>query len=199
MVGIRLSAAVRLHYLKHLFGQTVHVLDTLPPGHAVGTITATSNTLQLGISEKLGILIENTSLIVTAFVVALMWSWELALVTSAGFVLIVLVVGIVSPLTVKGQARQAKPESQAATVASEAFASIRMVMACGAQQQIVAKYGAFIEEAKKQAQAISPLTSLQFSLTVSPRCRMSRFSIESNIGSSSAFSGRLLLLSGMAP
>lgn len=198
MIGIRLSAAVRLHYLKHLFGQSIHVLDTLPPGHAVGTITATSNTLQLGISEKLGIFIENTSLIVTAFVVALTWNWELALVTSAGFVLIVLVVGILSPLTLKGQARQAKSESQAATVASEAFSSIRMIMACGAQQQIVAKYGAFIEEAKKQARAISPLTSLQFSLTVSAMIKMPSFDIETKIRSFLVFSELLLLLSGMA-
>lgn len=174
------------------------MLDTLPPGHAVGTITATSNTLQLGISEKLGIFIEYTSLIVTAFIVSLTWNWELALVTSAGFVVIVLVVGTLLPLTVKGQARQAKSESQAATIASEAFASIRMVMACGAQQQIVAKYGAFIEEAKKQARATSPLTSLQFSLTVSDRCRVPVFNIETNSRSFLVFLELSLLLSGMA-
>lgn len=189
MSGIRLSAAVRLHYLRHLFGQSVHVLDTLPPGHAVGTITATSNTLQLGISEKLGTFIECASLIVTAFVVALAWNWELALVTSAGFVVIVLVVGTLFPLTVKGQARQANLESQAATIASEAFGSIRMVMACGAQQQMVAKYSTLIEEAKKQARATSPLTSLQFSLTVSVRCGTAMFSMETNSRSFSVFLG----------
>lgn len=75
-------------------------------------------------------------------------------------------------LLVEKQASQAKPESQAATIASEAFASIRMAMACGAQQQIVAKYGAFIEEAKRQARATSPLTSLQFSLIVRATCKM---------------------------
>lgn len=56
------------------------MLDTLPPGHAVGTITLTSNTLQPGISEKLGIFIEYASLIVTALIIALPWNWELALV-----------------------------------------------------------------------------------------------------------------------
>ncbi|EEU47211.1 uncharacterized protein NECHADRAFT_91658 [Fusarium vanettenii 77-13-4] len=38
-------------------------------------------------------------------------------------------------------------------------------MACGAQQQMVDRYGASIEEAKKHARATSPLTSLQFALT----------------------------------
>lgn len=135
----------------------------------MGTITATSNVLQLGISEKLGVFIEYTSLIIAALVISLTWNWELALVTSSGFVLIVLIVGTLVPLIVKGQARQAKFESKATTIASESLASIRMIMACGAQQQIVDKYGVLVEEAKKQARATSPLTSLQFALTVSDK------------------------------
>ncbi|KAH7211547.1 P-loop containing nucleoside triphosphate hydrolase protein [Fusarium oxysporum] len=38
-------------------------------------------------------------------------------------------------------------------------------MACGAQQQMVDRYGALIEETKKHARATSPLTALQFALT----------------------------------
>ncbi|RSL61962.1 hypothetical protein CEP54_006005 [Fusarium duplospermum] len=165
MIGIRLSAAIRLDYVGHLFNQTIHVLDSLPPGHAVGTITSSSNTLQIGISEKLGTFIEYTSLIIASLIVALTWNWELALVTLSGFVVIILIVGTLFPLTVKGQARQAHAEGQAAGLSSEAFASIRMIMACGAQQQMVDKYGASIEEAKKYARATSPFTSLQFALT----------------------------------
>ncbi|KAH0838927.1 Leptomycin B resistance protein pmd1 [Fonsecaea pedrosoi] len=165
IIGLRLSAAIRRHYLTQLLGQSVHVLDSLPPGHAIGTITASSNTLQLGVSEKLGIVVEYTSLIIAGLVVALVWNWELALVTMSGFVAIVLIVSTLTPMTVKGQARQAKSESQAATIASEAFSSIRMIMACSAQRQIVDKYGDLVEEARKHAQATSPLTSAQFALT----------------------------------
>ncbi|WAO86381.1 Hypothetical protein NCS54_00365300 [Fusarium falciforme] len=165
MTGIRISAAIRLHYVRHLFNQTIHVLDSLPPGHAVGTITSSSNTLQIGVSEKLGTFIEYTSLIIASLIVALTWNWELALVTLSGLVVIVLIVGTLFPLTVKGQARQAQSEGRAAGLASESFASIRMIMACGAQQQMVDRYGASIEEAKKHARATIPLTSLQFALT----------------------------------
>jgi ABC-type multidrug transport system fused ATPase/permease subunit len=175
MTGIRISAAIRLHYVRHLFNQTIHVLDSLPPGHAVGTITSSSNTLQIGISEKLGTFIEYTSLIIASLIVALTWNWELALVTLSGFVVIVLIVGTLFPLTVKGQARQAQSEGEAAGLASEAFASIRMIMACGAQQQMVDRYGASIKEAKKQARATSPLTALQFALTVSPNEQPHKF------------------------
>ncbi|KAM3458663.1 hypothetical protein MY3296_000421 [Beauveria thailandica] len=165
ITGIRLSAALRLHYLQHLFGQSIHVLDTLPSGHAIGTITATRNVLQLGISEKLGTFVEYTALIIGSLIAAFTFNWELALVTSAGFLVIFLIVGTLFPLTVKGQARKTKSEGHAATVASETFASIKMVMACVAEPQIADKYRALLQQAKRHAQATNPLTSLQFALT----------------------------------
>lgn len=154
--------------------------------------------MQLGISEKLGTYIEYMSLIISAIVVAFTWSWELALVTSVGLVAVVLIIGTLLPLTVKRKASQAKSESQAATIASETFAGIRMVMACGAQQQMVDKYSSFIEGAKKEAQAISPITSLQFALTVSSKHTAGLPAYGANMYSSLASSGLSHLLSGMA-
>ncbi|CAG8395687.1 unnamed protein product [Penicillium salamii] len=165
MISIRLSAAIRLHYITHLFSQSVHVLDSLPPGHAVGTITSSSNTLQGGISEKLAIFIEYTTLIIGSFIVAFVQSWELSLVTLAGFFAIMLLAGSLFPFTVKGQTRQIDMEKKAASIASESFASIKMIMACGAQQQTSDKYISFIEQAKRQAQVTNVFTSLQFALT----------------------------------
>ncbi|CAG7996395.1 unnamed protein product [Penicillium salamii] len=165
MISIRLSAAIRLHYITHLFSQSVHVLDSLPPGHAVGTITSSSNTLQGGISEKLAIFIEYTTLIIGSFIVAFVQSWELSLVTLAGFFAIMLLAGSLFPFTVKGQTRQIDMEKKAASIASESFASIKMIMACDAQQQTSDKYISFIEQAKRQAQVTNVFTSLQFALT----------------------------------
>ncbi|KAJ5100387.1 P-loop containing nucleoside triphosphate hydrolase protein [Penicillium angulare] len=165
MIGIRLLAALRLHYLKHLLDQEIHVLDSLPSGYAVGTITSSSSILQGGISEKLAILIEYTTLIVGSFIVAFVWSWELSLVTLSGFFAVVIVAGSLFPLTVKGQTRQMEVEKKAASLASECFSSMKMIMACGAQRQIIEKYNCFIEKARKHAQSTNVFTSLQFSLT----------------------------------
>ena len=167
MIGIRLSAAVRMHYLRHLFGQSIQVLDSLAPGHAVSTITSTSNVLQMGISEKLGVFVEYSALIVSALVVAFTFNWELALVTSAGIMAIILCVGILFPLTVKGQACQAESETAAAAIASEAFGGIRMIMASGAEQHTAEKYGELVDETNRHARSISPITSFQFAITVS--------------------------------
>lgn len=61
MVGLRISAKLRLAYLKALFSLPVSVLDTLPSGQTSNTITTTANVLQVGISEKLGIILRKDS------------------------------------------------------------------------------------------------------------------------------------------
>lgn len=108
MIGIRLSSALRLHYLRRLFGQSIHVLDSMPPGYATNTITSTSNTLQLGISEKLGVFIEYVSTMVAAIIIAFVYSWSLTLVTAATILFIFLSVGILLPCIVKDQGRVTK-------------------------------------------------------------------------------------------
>jgi ATP-binding cassette subfamily B (MDR/TAP) protein 1 len=52
MAGLRMSAKIRSVYLKALFSLPLQVLDTLPSGQAVNTITSTANVLQFGISDR---------------------------------------------------------------------------------------------------------------------------------------------------
>ncbi|KAM4054808.1 ABC transporter [Hirsutella rhossiliensis] len=164
MIGIRLSSAIRLHYLERLFGQSIHVLDSMPPGYATTTITTTSNVLQLGISEKLGVFVEFMATIIAAIVIAFVNSWSLTLVTSAAILFILLTVSLLLPCIVKYQGRVAKAESKSSAVASEALASVRMIMACGAESRIAAKYAVHVEEAKRHARITSPFVALQFGL-----------------------------------
>jgi ATP-binding cassette subfamily B (MDR/TAP) protein 1 len=96
MIGIRMSAAIRLDYLRCLFAQTIHVLDSMAPGAAAGTITTTANTLQLGISEKLGTFVEFSATIICAMIVAFITSWSLTLVTGSVILFLLLVVSVSS-------------------------------------------------------------------------------------------------------
>ncbi|KHN96250.1 MDR efflux pump ABC3 [Metarhizium album ARSEF 1941] len=154
-----------LNYInKALFAQSIHVLDSMPPGYATTTITSTSNTLQLGISEKLGVFVEFSATIIAAIVIAFTYNWLLTLVTASSILFIASTVSILLPFIVKGNTRVTKAEGKAAAVASEAMASIRMIMACGAESRIASKYAAFVEETKKHAQFMSPLIALQFGL-----------------------------------
>lgn len=108
MAGIRLSSAIRLHYLQQLFSQSVHVLDSMSPGYAVNTITSTSNTLQLGISEKLGVFFEYNATIIAALVVAFHANWKLSFVVISVVVFIILTVFILMPFIARGNGRMSQ-------------------------------------------------------------------------------------------
>ncbi|KAJ4166784.1 hypothetical protein NW765_008710 [Fusarium oxysporum] len=164
MIGIRLSSAIRLHYLQRLFGQSIHVLDSMPPGYATGTITSTANVLQLGISEKLGTFVEYNSTIVAAIIVAFVKNWSLTLVTSSIILYLFLVLGTFLPMILKVNALITKAEGRAGAVASEALASVRMVAACGAESRISRRYAQFAEETRQHGKLLSPLVGGQLGL-----------------------------------
>lgn len=164
LIGIRMSAAVRLHYLRALFSQTVHVLDSMPSGAAASTITSTANTLQIGISEKLGVFLEFLSTIVGATIIAFVYSWSLTLVTASVILFIMLVLSILLPFTIKAQGKMSKAEAKGTSVATEAFGTIRMIASCGAETRMSQRYAEWTKKAKQAAQLNSPLLSAQFGL-----------------------------------
>lgn len=164
MIGIRMSAAIRLHYLQSLFNQTIHVLDSMPSGAAAGTITATANILQIGISEKLGTFIEFNATIIAAIIIAFIYSWSLTLVTASGILFIAIVLSILLPYIIKGHANLTKAEAKANSIATEAFSGIRMVTSCGAEERIASRYSEWVIKAKYYGQKVSPLISTQFGL-----------------------------------
>ena len=159
-----MSAAIRLHYLRCLFGQSIHVLDSMAPGAAAGTITTTANTLQLGISEKLGIFVEYMATVIAAAVIAFTYNWSLTLVTCSTILFILLVVSILLPLILKGTEKMTKAETKSSSVANESFAAIRMIAACGAESQMAQRFGKWADAARKHGQRTAPLFAIQFGL-----------------------------------
>ncbi|KAF3055621.1 Multidrug resistance protein 1B [Daldinia childiae] len=164
LIGIRMSAAIRLDYLRCLFSQTIHVLDSMPPGAAAGTITTTANTLQLGVSEKLGVFVEFVVMIIAATIIAFVYNWALALVTCSVLLFILIVISIIIPFYVKGTTKVTRAETKSSSVANEAFSAIRMVVACGAESQVAKRFAAWAQQGQKHGQRISPLIGMQMCL-----------------------------------
>ena len=167
MIGIRLSSAIRLHYLKSLFAQSIQVIDSMPAGAPATAITATSNTLQIGISERLGTFLQSVSTICAALVVSFIWSWNITLVTSSLMLYVLVVLSVVLPLIVKGLTATAKADAEATAIASEALGGIRLVAACGAQGLITSLYEDRVQEAMRRAQRTAPVMGAQLGLLVS--------------------------------
>lgn len=174
LIGLRMSAAIRLDYLRSLLAQSVHVLDSMPSGTGAATITSTANTLQLGISEKLGILVEYNATIVGAIFVALSTSGVLTLVTGTAALFIGLVLSVLLPRINKVVEKSQEMEAMEASFATEAFAAIRMVTSCGAEGRIAAKHAERVRNIKQASQGLQPLLAAQFGLGMVRRVRSVR-------------------------
>jgi ABC-type multidrug transport system fused ATPase/permease subunit len=161
MCSLRISAAIRLEYLKCLFGQPVSTLDVLPPGQTAAIITITASVLQMGISEKLSALFQSVSTVVSAFIIAMCYSWSLALVTSSGLLLIIIVYAVTTPFLVKLLNEVQHADIQASTAANEIFGSVRMVTACGAEHKIAKRYAKWVDESRRRGLKMAPFVAMQ--------------------------------------
>lgn len=152
---------MRLAYLNALFCQPISVLDTLPPGQTAAILTITTNTLQIGISEKLSTLLQSISLIITALAIAFYYNWLLTLVTSSGLVFIVMFYVVTIPFLVTMLKGVEEADRMSSSIASEAFGSIRMVAACEAEVKLANNYAAWVKESRRRGLLMSPLVAIQ--------------------------------------
>ncbi len=162
MTGIRISATIRLAYLTALFKQPINALDKLPPGQATDLITTAANTIQVGISDKLSILVQQLALVVGAYVVAFKYSWALTLVSSSTVVFIVVVYSGLVPLLIKGESSVNYTNEKASAIAGETFGAIRTVKALCAEETMKGRYSNWIAETKRRGLKMSLLNGFQF-------------------------------------
>jgi len=162
VIGLRISAKLRLEYLKALFRLPISVLDTLPSGQASNTITTTANTLQMGISDKLGQLIQSQSMLFAAIIISFKFSWALSLVTSSVLLFMGIAYGYVVPNVLRLTKDVMFADEKAASIAGEVLGSIRMIVACGAQDRIAKRYNGWVEESRRRGLLISPFMGANF-------------------------------------
>ena len=163
MTGIRISAAIRMAYLTALFSQPVSVIDKLPPGTATDQLTTTANTIQIGISDKLAILVQSITLVIAAYVVAFKYSWALTLASSSVILFVFIVYGTITPFWIKMEEAVIDSNSKASAVAGEVFTSVRTVKSLCAENAVSERYARWMTESRKRGLRKSPLTAAQFS------------------------------------
>lgn len=164
MVGLRISACLRLEYMLSLFNQPISKLDEVSIGSVTNTITVLSNTIQQSVSEKLGVLFQSLALVVAAFIVAFKYSWALTLATSSSILFIIIALSFVFPLSVKIQQRVDKADEKHSSIAAEAFSCIRTVFSLGAQESLSEKYNSWVKESRKRGQSLSLVIGIYLAL-----------------------------------
>ncbi len=105
--------------------------------------------MQIGITDKLGSLVQFTALIMGSIIVAFVYSWQLTLATSSALVACLLIVSVTLGPFLELHKLFEESNGKATTVASETISSIRMVHACGAESRVATRHNNFVQQAKK--------------------------------------------------
>jgi ATP-binding cassette subfamily B (MDR/TAP) protein 1 len=121
------------------------------------------NNINNGISDKLMLLIQSISTMVSAFVIALVVQWKLALICICILPTIVVVTGISATIDIIQESGISKIYSEAGLMAEEVFSSIATVHAYWLQPLMFKKYDTLLAETERLGNKKSPNYGVMFS------------------------------------
>ena len=149
--GEHISGKVRQQYLASILRQNIGYFDKLGAGEITTRITADTNLVQDGISEKVGLTMTAVATFITAYVIAFVRYWKLALILTSSIVAITLTMGALGRLITKYNKKSLAAYAEGGTVAEEVISSIRNATAFGTQEKLAREYDAHLIEAEKSA------------------------------------------------
>jgi len=160
--GLRISSALRLAYLKALFRQPMGVVDVVSPGTISSRITASANTIQLGISQQFAIFLQALALMLGAYIVSFTRSALLTVVASATLPFVIICYATVIPFFIKYHRDIMRFNEQASALAFEIITSIRIVAAFCAERKLSERHHEFLDKARATDMKVAPLMGFAF-------------------------------------
>lgn len=147
--GEQISQKIRQRYLTATLRQNVAFFDKLGAGEITTRITADTNLIQDGISEKVALTLSGVATFLAAFVIGFVKNWKLTLILSAAVFAIVSVMGLGSSFIIKYNKQSLSAYGLGGTVAEEVISSIRNAVAFGTQEKLARQYDKHLKEAEK--------------------------------------------------
>lgn len=147
--GEHISAKIREHYLESCMRQNIGFFDKLGAGEVTTRITADTNLIQDGISEKVGLTLTAVATFISAFVIGFVEYWKLTLILISTVVAIVVVMGGASQFMIKYNKFSIEAYAVGGSVADEVISSIRNSIAFGTQDRLAKQYDVHLQRAEK--------------------------------------------------
>ncbi|KAI1173774.1 ABC transporter [Nemania sp. FL0916] len=138
--GEHISAKIREHYLESCMRQNIGFFDKMGAGEVTTRITADTNLVQDGLSEKISLTLSAVATFVTAFVIGFVYYWKLTLILTSSVFALLLVMGTSSAFIVKYTKQSIQAYAAGGTVAEEVISSIRNAIAFGTEDRLALKY-----------------------------------------------------------
>ncbi|EEQ85957.1 multidrug-resistance transporter mdr2 [Blastomyces dermatitidis] len=148
-VGEQISQKIREKYLAAILRQNIAYFDKLGAGEITTRITADTNLIQDGISEKVGLTMTALATFVTAFIIGFIKFWKLTLICSSTIVALTVLMGSASTFIIGYSKKSLDSYGEGGTVAEEVLSSIRNATAFGTQEKLARQYDTHLVEAQK--------------------------------------------------
>ncbi|KAJ5466700.1 ABC multidrug transporter mdr1 [Penicillium diatomitis] len=147
--GEHVTQKIRERYLEAILRQNIAYFDKLGAGEVTTRITADTNLIQDGVSEKVGLTLTALATFVTAFIVAYVKYAPLAGICTSTIVALLLVMGGGSTFIVKYSKLSLISYGAGGTVAEEVISSIRNTTAFGTQDKLAKQYEVHLRTAER--------------------------------------------------
>ena len=129
--------------------QNIAFFDKLGAGEITTRITADTNLVQDGMSEKIALTLTAIATFVTAFIIAFVKYWRLTLILSSTVFAIVVIMGAGSSFIIKYNKQSLASYALGGSVAEEVISSIRNATAFSTQDKLARQYDLHLQEAEK--------------------------------------------------
>ena len=147
--GEHITSKIREQYLAAILRQNIAFFDKLGAGEITTRITADTNLVQDGISEKIALTLTALATFITAFVIGFIKYWKLTLILSSTMFAIMVIMGSGSRFIVKYNKKSLESYALGGTVAEEVVSSIRNATAFSTQDKLARQYDEHLTEAEK--------------------------------------------------
>ncbi|KAL3443233.1 hypothetical protein BJX65DRAFT_285639 [Aspergillus insuetus] len=141
-VGEWITREIRQRYLRAVLRQNMAFLDSTGPGDLSSRIALDCQTIQEGISEKVGFTITGLATLISAYVIGFVRYWKLTLVASSILVAILGTSMIGTRLIIRNTQKSMMNYSIAAGLAEETLSSVRTVKSLGAERTFGIRFDA---------------------------------------------------------
>ncbi|KAF1346480.1 multidrug resistance protein 1, 2, 3 [Delphinella strobiligena] len=156
--GEHIAGKIREEFLAAILRQNIAFFDQLGAGEITTRITADTNLVQDGLSEKIGLTLTALATFVTAFIVAFIKYWRLTLILTSTVFAIVITMGSLGGAIVKFNKASLASYAEGGTVAEEVISSIRNATAFGTQEKLARQYDAHLTKAEVAGRKMKILT-----------------------------------------
>ncbi|KAJ2985070.1 hypothetical protein NUW58_g5730 [Xylaria curta] len=163
MAAYRIARNIRHEYLRSALSQEVAYFDAGTSGSVAVQATTNGKLIQAGVSEKLGLVFQGLSALISSFVLAFVTQWKLTLIALVIVPATLLAIGIASTLEAKLESEILAVLAQASSLAESLLSTARTVHAFGLRQRLVNDFDKHVTKVHAIGGKKSPLLGALFS------------------------------------